>query len=274
MAPLSARPELSNLTLRVMSAAVLLPAAAVLVWFGTWYFAAFVVLIGAAMGWEYSTLCGAKAGFRALVTVLLGTIPIVLFIWSPLMAVGWGVAGACLIALAIIRDRFSERRLFIGGIIYLSAGTLSIAWLRLIPEDGALIVFWIVVVVVGTDVGAYFAGRGIGGPKLAPRISPSKTWAGLVGGMICAAIGGWVVGQIGTGEGSLSIAVVSAGLAIFAQIGDLMESGVKRHFGAKDSGTLIPGHGGILDRLDGYLAVAPVVALVTYAAGGNLLEWY
>jgi phosphatidate cytidylyltransferase len=120
---------------------------------------------------------------------------------------------------------------------------------------------WLFLVVWATDIFAYFVGRGIGGAKLAPSISPGKTWAGLVGGMLGAAVVGGIV-STATG-GPIWLAIVAAPvLAVVAQAGDLFESLLKRRAGVKDSGTLIPGHGGALDRLDGLLFATPVYALL------------
>jgi phosphatidate cytidylyltransferase len=130
-----------------------------------------------------------------------------------------------------------------------------------IREQGRGPLLWVLFLVWATDSGAYFAGRAIGGPKLAPRISPKKTWAGLAGGMLAAALVGWAM-QNGVMPGAWRLAAASAALAVVAQAGDLAESGLKRYFGVKDSSQLIPGHGGVLDRLDGLLAVAPAVAVL------------
>jgi phosphatidate cytidylyltransferase len=116
------------------------------------------------------------------------------------------------------------------------------------------LVFWVMAVTWGTDIFAYFAGRGIGGPKLAPAISPKKTWAGLVGGMIGAGLAGWGVAWLFSLGAPFQW--IGAPMAVVAQAGDLYESWVKRRAGVKDSGTLLPGHGGVLDRLDGLLAVS------------------
>lgn len=139
-----------------------------------------------------------------------------------------------------------------------------------------------IVSVIATDTGAYFAGRTIGGPKIAPRISPSKTWAGLVGGMVLAglwllavaSVTGWALGELGTGAQGLEARhmllafLIGAGLAVAAQAGDFLESWVKRKAGVKDSSRLIPGHGGVLDRVDGIIPVALVVGLI-----GGLSGW-
>lgn len=151
------------------------------------------------------------------------------------------------------------------------------AWtLVLFRDEKPALAIYPIAIVIATDIGAYFAGRGLGGPKIAPRISPSKTWAGLAGGMIAAAavsviLAPWLLldddGQIArTGI----FAGVGAVLAIFAQSGDFLESWMKRRAGVKDSGHLIPGHGGLLDRMDGLLAVLCIFELSLPMIGGFL----
>jgi phosphatidate cytidylyltransferase len=128
-------------------------------------------------------------------------------------------------------------------------------------------------VVWATDIGAYAVGRGIGGPRLAPHWSPRKTWSGFAGGMLCAALAGGATALVLGVSPALPLILVSAGLAVVAQFGDLAESLAKRRFGVKDSSSLIPGHGGLLDRLDGLLAVIPAVALMTQIGGRSVLTW-
>jgi phosphatidate cytidylyltransferase len=155
-------------------------------------------------------------------------------------------------------------------IVYGLAAVVALLWLRHQPTLGRETVVWIVLCIWATDIGAYVVGRSAGGAKLAPRISPGKTWSGLVGGMAWAAVASAAVGYaFGLGQ-TISLAVVGAGLAVVGQIGDLVESAVKRSAGVKDSGTLIPGHGGLLDRIDGLIAVLVAVALVRLVIGG---EW-
>ena len=130
-------------------------------------------------------------------------------------------------------------------------------------------VFWLLAVVWATDIGAYFAGRGIGGPKLAPSISPNKTWAGLIGGALSAGLVGTLAAGLTDSDATLLV-VGGMILAVVAQGGDLLESWCKRHFGVKDSSHIIPGHGGILDRVDGLLAVLPVVFLYYWVVGASI----
>ena len=155
------------------------------------------------------------------------------------------------------------------AVFYALAAVVALLWLRHQPTLGRETIVWIVLCIWATDTGAYVVGRAAGGAKLAPRISPSKTWSGLVGGMAWAALASAAVGYaFGLGE-TISLAMIGAGLAVVGQIGDLLESAAKRRAGVKDSGTLIPGHGGLLDRVDGLVAVLVAVALVRLAVGGG-----
>lgn len=161
----------------------------------------------------------------------------------------------------------------IAGVVYVAMPAASLVWLRQIqfpdhPNAGAALVLYALFVVWATDIGAFFAGRRIGGPKLAPTISPNKTWAGLGGGMVAAAIVGGVCANF-TPYPPSWIAAMDLGiiLALISQGGDLFESWLKRRVGAKDSGTLIPGHGGLLDRVDGLVFTLPVFALMLHLFG-------
>jgi phosphatidate cytidylyltransferase len=132
---------------------------------------------------------------------------------------------------------------------------------------------WVLGVVWATDTGAYIAGRRIGGPKLAPRVSPNKTWAGLFGGIAAAGLVGLAAAALVAGVSPWIAAPLSAALAIVEQAGDLFESAVKRRFGVKDSSNLIPGHGGVLDRVDGLLSVSLAVAALSWMVGHTILIW-
>ncbi|MGH6961560.1 MAG: phosphatidate cytidylyltransferase, partial [Dongiaceae bacterium] len=159
------------------------------------------------------------------------------------------------------------------GVAYVGVPCLAMVWLRAMPDDGLATLLWVLALVWATDTGAYIAGRGLGGPKLAPRISPNKTWAGLIGGMVAAAMTGVAASLLVENAAAWITVPVSAALAVVEQAGDLFESAVKRHFGVKDSSRLIPGHGGVLDRVDGLLAVSLVVAALSWAAGHTILIW-
>jgi len=168
----------------------------------------------------------------------------------------------------------ANRSLWMGaGALYILAPCLSLVWLRGDPAIGRETVFWMFVLVWAADIGAYAFGRMIGGPRLAPAISPKKTWAGFIGGISCAGVTGAVT-AIMLGKGSIiPLAVVSLALGAVSQGGDLLESWIKRHFKVKDAGNIIPGHGGVLDRVDGLLAVAAATALIGSSGKGNILSW-
>ena len=142
------------------------------------------------------------------------------------------------------------------GLVYVGLPAAALLWLRGQDRETA---FWVLLVVWATDIAAYAVGRAIGGWRLLPKVSPNKTWAGAIGGIVAAALAGWIVAAgFALSVDPILVAGLSALLALAAQGGDLFESAVKRHFGAKDAGKLIPGHGGLLDRIDGLMAAAPV----------------
>jgi phosphatidate cytidylyltransferase len=175
---------------------------------------------------------------------------------APLMAAEW---------IRMTRGRPVAR---VVGLFYVVGSAVALLWLRHQPEYGRETVLWMVACVWASDIGGYFVGRAVGGAKLAPRISPGKTWAGLIGGMAWAAVASALCGwAFGVGE-TWSLAIYGALLGAIGQGGDLLESHAKRKAGLKDSGNIIPGHGGILDRVDALMAVFVVVALVRLAAGG------
>jgi phosphatidate cytidylyltransferase len=158
------------------------------------------------------------------------------------------------------------------GLLYVLPAAVALVWLRSDAVTGLANVVFIVLTVSLTDIGAYVVGRLLGGPKLAPSISPGKTWSGAAGGVAVAL--GVGLGAAALGESPIWRALaVAAGLSVTSQAGDLLESAIKRHFGVKDSGSLIPGHGGLFDRLDGLLTAAPVAALLAVALGRGVVLW-
>ena len=184
-------------------------------------------------------------------------------------AVAASLAGVAALGLAVslFLRRSPAAAWLPGGIVYIAAAGLGLLYLRERPEDGWQTVFWLLAVVAATDTGGLIAGRTLGGPKLAPAVSPNKTWSGLAGALFAAGIVGAVAGWLWPGRDILMLALASLGLALVAQAGDLLESRLKRRFGAKDSGRLIPGHGGMLDRADGVLSVVLVVSLISWWTG-------
>jgi len=162
----------------------------------------------------------------------------------------------------------------VGGIFYIALACISLIVLRADPANGRTLVIVLFAVIWATDIGAYLVGRAVGGPKLAPAISPNKTWAGAAGGLACgigaALIGAWA---LDLRMAALSLLIVGAVLSVASQIGDLLESWWKRRFHVKDSGQLIPGHGGILDRIDGVLLASPVAAASHWMLQGGAAVW-
>lgn len=155
----------------------------------------------------------------------------------------------------------------LGGLFYVGLPVVALLWLRHDALWGLVTVLWLFATVAAVDTGAYFAGKTIGGPKLAPLISPNKTWAGLGGGVLAAGFCGLIAAMI-LGTDVISAVAFSMVLAPVAQIGDIAESAVKRYFGVKDSGAILPGHGGILDRIDGLVVAAVFVAAVRLLGEG------
>ena len=182
--------------------------------------------------------------------------------------------------LAVAALAPSSRRLWIaGGVPYAGAIGLAPVVLRTDAEHGFLAVIFLYAIVWTTDIVGYFVGRVVGGPKLMPRISPKKTWSGAIGGTVAAIVVAIATANAAGLTGLLGVAMIAAVLSIVAQAGDLFESALKRRFGAKDSSHVIPGHGGLMDRLDGFVAATVLAALVGLARGGveapgrGLLVW-
>lgn len=259
MAAANARP--ADLGRRTRVGLLLATGAIVLLWLGGVAFWA-LLTIGAMIAlFEWGGLVHAH---RARVGIALAILLVGMGYALPMM---WGTDRATLALLLIsglvlaLFPRFASISVGLG---YIGTAAISILFLREQP-NGAALALWTLATVWATDIGAYFAGHRIGGAKLAPRISPSKTWAGLIGGMIAAGVIGAIIATLG----HLPSTALWLGpiLAVVAQAGDLLESWLKRRAGVKDSGNLLPGHGGLLDRVDGVLPVAILVAALV--ANGN-----
>ena len=256
-----------NLALRIASALVLAPLAIAVAWLGDWPFAVFWAIAAIAVLWEWLTLV-AGSRYPLMVASSAGAIAVAALVgWRhrPIMAILLIGLGA--LAATIFAPR--ERRFWItAGIGYAGCMLLAPILLRADTAYGFSAMLLLFAVVWSTDVFAYFAGRAIGGPKLAPRISPKKTWSGAIAGTVGAIlVAVAVAGLLGTLDKG-TIAVVALLLSIMAQLGDLFESWIKRRFGTKDASHLIPGHGGVMDRLDGFWAAAVAGCLVGVLRGG------
>ncbi len=269
-----AKPNSSSLGVRLASAVVLAPIVLGAVWVGGTPFLALLMIAGPLMALEWARLADPEDG--AVTEQITLTIGLLVF----LLCMGVGDSGLALalfvtilgltMALSLWRNVSPLRALT--GFAYVGGAVASFAWLRGESDMGRLTIIWLLGVVWATDIGAYFVGRAIGGPKMAPKLSPNKTWSGLIGGMVAAATAGvmvFVIAGVGSLEMTativLALAVFSALVALLSQAGDVYESSLKRRAGVKDSGNIIPGHGGILDRVDGLMLAATFVALVVIA---------
>ncbi len=168
-------------------------------------------------------------------------------------------------------DQKQNNKWTIIGIVYIVGSIISLMYLRNLRQ-GFPIVMFLFMTVWATDIAAYFVGKTFGGPKILPAISPKKTWSGLFGGMFAAALVNVFVGVV-MGSPFLMMIIFGAFLAIVSQVGDFLESWIKRKFDVKDSGTLLPGHGGILDRVDGITTTAPFIAFIAIINGGTVPLW-
>jgi phosphatidate cytidylyltransferase len=267
--------EAGSLWPRVLSALVLAPVPILAIWFGGPLLAILTVVAAVLMAWEWGRLCGGgNAGAAAPALIAAVAIAVVA---ASLWGIGVGVlltlAGALIVWQLALHYHATAPLWLAAGSLWVALPCTILLWLAQSGNAGRGTLFWVFAVVWATDIGAYAVGRQVGGPLLAPKWSPRKTWAGLIGGVVCAAlVGGATAGVLGVAS-VLPLVLVSAGLAIVEQFGDLAESVAKRRFGVKDASGLIPGHGGLLDRLDGLLAVIPAVALLTLFGGGSVLTW-
>jgi phosphatidate cytidylyltransferase len=257
-----------NLSLRIASGVVLAPVVLVAAYRGGWFF---LILCGLAAGgilWEWTRLVGGRSDLRLLApgTLALAAAFALVGTREPGGATLAIVLGAILAGLLNYGQPMASngraRAIWAAaGVIYAGIAFLGPALLRGDPEFGFVAFLFLAATVWMTDICAYAVGRAVGGPLLWPRVSPNKTWAGAVGGLIGGVAGGILVAYA-SGIGALAaVGVIALLLSALAQLGDLVESSIKRRFGAKDASQLIPGHGGLMDRLDGFL-VAAIAALV------------
>ena len=252
----------SDLKIRTLVGGIAAAVALAALLVGGWALWGFVTIVALVALAEW---CGLASVGVARTGIVLALLAIVMIVTSP---VSWGAERDTVASLAmagIIAAMFVGSGRAGWGILYAGLPAIGLLFLRGLPQGFGL-ALWTVLIVIVTDTGAYFAGRAIGGPKLSPRLSPKKTWAGLAGGMIAALLIGAAVGAMF--DLPRATLWLGAPLAVLAQIGDLYESALKRKAGVKDSGRLLPGHGGVLDRIDG---LVPVVILVAALAAGYVL---
>jgi len=255
---------LPNIVVRTLTAAVVAPLTLAAAWYSVELFAVLVAAVAFKAAHEWTRLHGGgwQDGQPAVFSVAPVTAVAALLLGgAAALVIVLALAGAT--ALWVLAARRPRGRWAVAGILVIGLAVTAMLDLRLVEPGGRAVTLWLLVAIWAADIGAYLAGRAIGGPLLAPRISPRKTWAGLGGGIVVAALAGAVAAQaLGDGSAVLALAIVAAVLAPVGQAGDLLMSLVKRAYGVKDYGAMLPGHGGVLDRIDSLLLVAPVAALV------------
>ena len=248
---------------RLLSSLVMAAGALAAVLVGGWPFVVLVLLAIVVMAHEWLRLIAPARPPRRLLTLLVAGLPGLAVL---ALAAGFSALALATLAVAPIVGAGTALRMaelppgrVAVGTLYVGIPALALVWLRTQAPGGSTHLLWLLLAVWATDIFAYLVGRTLGGPKLAPRISPGKTWSGLCGGVVGAGLtGGIAATALGAGFGLA--ATVGALLAVVGQGGDLFESALKRQAGVKDSGHLIPGHGGLLDRIDGLVFAAPVFA--------------
>jgi phosphatidate cytidylyltransferase len=254
----TAEPGSRNLLTRVVVALVLAPLALLIAWAGGPWWIGLVALVTIGLFVEWLTIVGAAQETRTMATGVLA-----LAISGLCLTLRHGdyaliVLAVGLVAVAALAQR--QRLWSAVGFCYAAAAELASVLVRLDGGYGFVALIFVLLVVWAADSGGYFAGRAIGGPRLWPRVSPKKTWAGAIGGFVGSLVVAAGFVAFGVGK-TVPLLLLGALLSIASQSGDLFESAVKRRFGVKDSSQIIPGHGGLLDRLDGFVAAIVLAAL-------------
>lgn len=262
-----------RLRTRVLSAIVMAPPVLAALIAGPPYSDILIVACAGVLAWEWGGLTLEARRLPAWLLVLFVPLFVAGGIFlHPLHLAAAALGGSllCYLLQRLESGRPGPALWLAVGLFYIVPPCVALLSLRRVEPEGLLFVLFVLLVVWATDIGGYFVGRAIGGPRLLPSVSPNKTWAGLLGGMAAAAGTGAAVSLLFSHAYPPGAALLGAGLAIVAQAGDLFESGVKRHFGKKDASDLIPGHGGLLDRVDGLMPSTLVVMILVLAGSGPL----
>ncbi len=268
-----------GLAVRVFSAVILAAPVLAAIYFGWPYFPLLTAAAALILVWEWTRVCGGRSGAKVMI---MGALLLAAIMAAALGAPGiafavLGIGFALLWALPPVEGEPASphsRLWFSSGTLYVGIPCVALIWLRGDGEAGRETLFWLFAVVWAADSGAYAMGRLIGGPRLAPAISPNKTWAGFIGGAACAGAAGTALAALFGRTELVPLALVGAAIGAVAEAGDLTESWIKRHFHVKDASNIIPGHGGLMDRVDGLLAAAAVVALLGLIGKESVLTWF
>lgn len=273
-------PKWGDLGVRLFSAFVLIPAVLVDVWVGGIWFQLFVALLAILVAYEWTAMVHGRSSsqFAIHAAAALCGVFLPMEIGLPGTCFAIFVLAASNSVLAQFQGRPTSLWTYL-GVPYAAIPGAAFVLLRADESMGLLAILWLLSIVWAADTCAYFVGRILGGPKLAPVISPKKTWSGLLGAVAGSAIASIVFSNL-AGLGNFAIlGAIAAGAAFVEQAGDLFKSALKRHYGVKDSGRLIPGHGGVIDRVDGLIAVSAFAAGLgiaragIYDSGQGLLLW-
>jgi phosphatidate cytidylyltransferase len=268
-----------DLRKRALSAMVLGPAAVACIWLGAEAFAGMMALMVALLAWEWVHMCGRRVrvlpGMAVPLAVLAaGGLAVTNHVRLSLVMLGAGFLASWWFAHSMAEKLTQPALRLALGVLYIGLAGIALIELRHDNEAGRANVLFLFLVVWASDIGAYMAGRAFGGPKLWPAVSPNKTWSGAAGGLLAAMLIALATAAFFTpGASAIAVVAVAGLLGVASQAGDLLESAIKRHFDVKDSSRLIPGHGGLLDRMDGVLAAAPVAALLSFALGQGRVLW-
>nr|WP_249792459.1 phosphatidate cytidylyltransferase [Bradyrhizobium sp. BRP22] len=251
--------------MRVIAALVLAPVAIAIAYAGGFLWILLVTLAAIGLYVEWLMIVGIARRLRVTVAGVIALAAAGFCFGAGRLDASLVVLAIGLLAVASISPE--QRRWTTGGFCYAAVAEVASVLLRQDPEEGFVALMFVLLVVWATDIGGYFAGRSIGGPKLWPRVSPKKTWAGAIGGFVGSLIIAAGFAVLGLGPVT-PLLVLGAVLSVVSQFGDLFESAVKRRFGVKDSSHLIPGHGGLMDRLDGFVAAVAVATIFGFLRGG------
>lgn len=264
----------SGLKPRIISAIIIAIPAILAIQYGAPFFNAMIALFAGLMAWEWSKICLGEYKLPGIILSLFSAlIPLLPFMGLSIFEAVYIAPVICALLFALCFNQKGKTWFAIGA-VYIALPIASFIYLRSVDLIGLELVYYTAFLVSATDTGGFAFGISIGGPKLAPKISPKKTWAGLIGGMLGAAIISLIFALTLEWAEPVYIILMSMGLAIIAQVGDLFESHAKRVFGVKDSSHIIPGHGGILDRMDGMMSAGLAMALIIILSDHKVLAWF